>query len=334
MEAMHFPVGRLLRPPVDGRPMLTVVIDTEEEFDWSGRFDSQATATTNIALQPLAQEIFDRWGVVPTYVIDYPVAHAPEARAVLRPILDAGRCEIGAHLHPWVNPPHGGPVDNRHSYPGNLPRDQERQKLAVLTQEIEDGFGHRPTIYKAGRYGIGPATAEILEALQYRIDVSVVPHTSFRRLGGPDFNGYPDLPFETERGFVALPLSVEFVGVAAFGGQAVYPAISGKLGRRLRLPGILARAKLLERLRLSPEGHTLDDLIRQTRAAISRGQRFFMLTYHSSSLLPAATSYVRNEADRASFLSTLDQYFSFFIEECGGRPESISAAAAQLQSRP
>jgi hypothetical protein len=330
---MHFPVGRLLRPSTDRCPILTVVIDTEEEFDWSAPFDPQATATTNLAFQPLAQAIFDRWGVVPTYVIDYPVAHSPEARAVLRPIFDDGRCEIGAHLHPWVTPPHGGPVDNRHSYPGNLPREQEKQKLAALTREIEEGFGRRPTVYKAGRYGIGPATAGILTELDYRIDASVVPHTSFRQSEGPDFNGYPDQPFETAAGLVALPLSVGFVGALASAGRTIYPVVSGTLGMGLHLPGICARMKLLERLRLSPEGHSLNDLMRQTRAALSQGQRFFMLTYHSSSLLPGATSYVRDEADREAFLSTLDRYFEFFLKDCGGRVQAISAAAQDLSGR-
>lgn len=327
---MDFPVNKLLVPPADWPPTLTVVIDTEEEFDWSAPFDRQSTATENISRQGLAQAIFDRHGVVPAYVIDYPVASSPEARSVLAPIRTEGRCEIGAHLHPWVNPPHEEVVDNFHSYPGNLAPELEKRKLGILASSIEEGFGQRPTIYKAGRYGIGPATAATLVELGFKADVSVVPHTSFRQSQGPDFNEFPDIPFETEGSLIALPLSVGFVGSLAFAGPSIYPRLSGRGGMRLHFPGIFSRLRLLERLRLSPEGHSLNDMIRQTEAAMAEGQRFFMLTYHSSSLLPGAAPYVRNDSDLVAFLATLDGYLSFFLGAAGGRSLSISQAACAM----
>src|SRR3954447_16433300 len=155
-------VRKLLKPPTSWPPTLIVVIDTEEEFDWSKPFDPAADSVTNIGFQSLAQDIFDGYDLVPTYVVDYPVASTPAAVAVLRRFAAEGRCEIGAHLHPWVNPPAEGPVDVRHSYPGNLPSDIERRKLIALTDTIAASFGSRPTVYKAGRYGIGSATPAIL----------------------------------------------------------------------------------------------------------------------------------------------------------------------------
>jgi hypothetical protein len=330
---MEFSCKRRLPPPADREPILTVVIDTEEEFDWSAPFDPQATSVTNIESQVLAQEVFDRYGVVPTYVIDYPVATSDQALAVLRPIADSGRCEIGAHLHPWVNPPLTGAVNSWHSFPGNLPEDLERQKLDALTRCIEQRFARRPTIYKAGRYGIGASTEKILHGLGFEFDVSVVPHTDFSPLGGPDFTDFPDQPFEMASGVVELPLSVNFVGRLAKLGAKLYPNISGAVGSKLHLPGLVSRMKLLERLRLSPEGHSLEDMIRQTRSAIAEGQRFFMLTYHSSSLLPGATSYIRTEADRRRFLESLDRYIAFFLSECGGCADAVSAVGRTLRDR-
>lgn len=328
-HATFTPVRRLSLP--DGSPpLLCVVIDTEEEFDWSAPFDASATATTNISHQPLAQAVFDRHGVVPTYVIDYPVAASAEARAVLGGFADAGRAEIGAHLHPWVNPPAGGPVDAYHSYPGNLPPGQERAKLAALTDCITGGFGRRPTVYKAGRYGLGPATDGILAELGYRIDASIVPHTDFSSDGGPDFTDLPNAPFVTKAGVLALPLSVHFAGFFARLGPRFYPRIAAAPCRRLHFPGIAARLRLLERLRLSPEGNPLADLMRHTRAAMAQGERLFMLTYHSSSLLPGATPYVRSGRDRERFLEALDRYLSFFLSACGGRTAPLSAVAASL----
>src|SRR3546814_10955242 len=80
-----------------------------------------------------------------------------------------------------------------HSFPTRrssdlLPPELEHAKLAALTEAIAGAFGARPVVYKAGRYGVGPATAGILEALGYRIDVRVVPFTDFSDDGGPDFS--------------------------------------------------------------------------------------------------------------------------------------------------
>jgi hypothetical protein len=306
-------------------PILTVVIDTEEEFDWSAPFDRNATGVSNIAEQPLAQSIFDDHGMVPIYVVDYPVAAEPSSRDILRRIADENRCEIGAHLHPWVSPPYEGPTDVFHSYPGNLSASLERRKLEVLTQAISDGFGLRAIAYKAGRYGIGPATFQTLVDLRYRIDVSVVPYTDFSRQQGPDFRDCGPRPFRVGPSLVELPLSVDFVGCLARRGRSLYPVLASPWGVRLRLPSIAARLGLLERIRLSPEGHSLDDMKRLTRAALADGQRFFMLTYHSSSLLPGSTPYVRDSADRRAFLSTLDAYLRFFARDCGGSMGKISA---------
>ena len=69
-------------------------------------FSRDARATRSIPAQALAHEVFDPLGVVPTYVIDHPVATDPQAVAFLRGLQADGRAEIGAHLHPWVSPPH------------------------------------------------------------------------------------------------------------------------------------------------------------------------------------------------------------------------------------
>jgi hypothetical protein len=316
--------------PPDWPPTLTVVIDTEEEFDWDADFDPGATSTANIAHQPLAQAIMDRYGIVPTYVVDYPVAATPGAAKVLRGIAESGRCEIGAHLHPWVSPPHQGPVDAFHSYPGNLPPALEREKLERLSAQIAEAFGQRPIVYKAGRYGLGPSTFATLKALGFDIDVSVVPHTDFSAHQGPDFTGFPAAPFRAENGIAELPLSVHFIGALAAQGPSLFSWASKGPLARMRAPGVLSRLGLLERLRLSPEGHSLDDMIRQTRAALHRGERYFMLTYHSSSLLPGANGYVRDEAERAEFLAKLEGYFAFFVGDTAGQAKRVTEAARSL----
>ena len=180
-----FPGRRDLHIPASWPPTLVVVIDTEEEFDWDAPFDPGSVSVRNIDEQWRAQTVFDDHGIRPTYLVDYPVAANPASRAVLRAFAASGRCDIGAHLHPWVTPPHEGPVNARTSFAGNLPAALERAKLAALTTMIEDGFGQRPAVYRAGRYGVGPSTMGILAALGYKVDSSVVPFTDFSAGMGP-----------------------------------------------------------------------------------------------------------------------------------------------------
>ena len=308
--------------PVDHPPLLLVVVDTEEEFDWRLPHARENTSVSAIAAQGLAQEVFARHGIVPTYVIDYPVATTAAAVEVLKPYAERGQCRIGAHLHPWVNPPYRETVTAYNSYPGNLPPDLEREKLVALTAAISEAFGSRPVVYKAGRYGVGPATTETLEGLGYLIDISVVPYTSFSADGGPDFTQIDFHPtwFGARRQLLEIPLSCGFCGQLRSFGPAIFPHVAGPAGMRLRLPGMLARSGLLERIRLTPEGVDLAANIRLARSLYAQGCRIFTLAYHSPSLVPGMTPYVSSAAELAAFLETMDHFFTFFTEGLGGRP--------------
>ena len=55
--------GRLVRLPDDHPPLLLVVIDTEEEFDWHRPHARDNTNVTAIAAQGPAQEIFAKHGL-------------------------------------------------------------------------------------------------------------------------------------------------------------------------------------------------------------------------------------------------------------------------------
>jgi len=311
----------------DGPPLLLVVIDTEEEFDWARPLARENRGVTNLAAQQRAHRIFERYGVVPTYVIDHPVAAQPDGYRPLAELLADRRCEIGAHLHPWVNPPFDETVNNRNSYPGNLPPALEREKLARLTDAIAERFGFRPTVYKAGRYGVGPATAGTLEALGYEIDASVVPMTDFTLEEGPDFTACGARPywFGAGRPILEVPLSVGFAGALASRGRTVYPAIASRLGLKLHAPGIFARLGLLDRIKLTPEGVVHAEHRALTEAMRVRNHRVFSFTYHSPSLAPGNTPYVRDEPGLQRFLDTIERYFDYFFGTLGGRATTLTA---------
>lgn len=307
-------------------PELLIVVDTEEEFDWSAPFSREARATTSIEAQARAHAIYDRFGVVPTYVIDHPVATDPRAVAFLKGLRDAGKAEIGAHLHPWVTPPHVEAVTTRNSYQCNLPPSLERAKIETLTAAIEAAFGERPKAFKAGRYGFGPNTRQVLAELGYEVDCSLVPHTDFSADGGPDFRGQPDHPhwLDEGRGLLEVPLSVGYLGALPALGERLDWLFDNPKAARLHVPGLLARAGLVSRSRLTPEGTPADEQCRLIEAMAARGHRLFSLTYHSPSLAPGHTPYVRDEADLMAFLANIEQVLAFFRDRMGGRFTTLS----------
>jgi hypothetical protein len=321
--------------PSDQPPLLVVVVDTEAEFDWARERPRRAAGATSVKCQVHTQRLYERYGVRPTLVLDYPVSSTPEGYEYIRELHRSGACEIGAHLQPWDNPPFLEQKTDENSFPGNLPLELERAKLAQLTQTIRDNIGVQPRIYKAGRYGVGRATAGILAELGYEIDVSVHPGTDFSAQFGPNFSQCAARPywFGDDPALLEIPLSIGYTGLLAHAGALAYPLTMNDRLKALHIPGILAHLRLLERIILTPEGISLQELRRLTRALLRSGHRVFSFTYHSPSLAPGNTPYVRTETDLRDFLRRIEQYLEFFFGEVGGRaatPFEIKSLAEKL----
>jgi hypothetical protein len=328
--------------PTAQQPMLTVVVDTEAEFDWILSRSRRADGVASVKALRQVQPIFARYNVRPTFVVDYPVSTIPEGYEVIRELYQSGVCEVGAHLQPWDAPPFVEEITDRNSYAGNLTPEVEREKLFRLTAAIVQNIGTQPRIYKAGRYGVGSATPRILAELGYEIDASVLPGTDLRRYFGPDFSNCPAHPywFGADPALLEIPLSIGYTGPLAR-----FPAIARALTthpflKALHLPGVLAHLRLLDRVVLTPEGVTFEEQRRLTRAMLRRGYRVFSLTFHSPSLAPGNTPYVRDSAQLQTFLGRIDQYLEFFMGEVGGhavtlfeiREQALRLAAASSPS--
>jgi hypothetical protein len=314
------------------RPQLAIVVDTEEEFNWREPFSRDNVATSSIPAQRLAHEIYDRFEITPTYVVDYPVAVDPAARALLGGMRAEGRAEIGAHLHPWVSPPHQEEVTPFNSYHCNLDPALERAKIATLTDAVEDGFGARPTVFKAGRYGFGRSTATAIAELGYEVDCSFVPHQSFTSDGGPSFHGTPDRPFwlDAERRVLEVPMTSGFIGAFAGAGGRLPGLFDSRVSQNIRLPGLLARSGLVARSALTPEGVSAQEQVRLIKSLLRRGHSFFTLTYHSPSLVPGNTPYVRSEAELHAFLRRIETVLRLFRDELGGGFTTLTRYRAAL----
>jgi peptidoglycan/xylan/chitin deacetylase (PgdA/CDA1 family) len=312
-----------VRFETDFRPRVVVIVDAEEEFDWQAPFSRSNVSVTTVAAQRQADSIFASFGIVPTYAIDYAIASQQSAFEPLRDLRQAGGCEIGAQLHPWVTPPHREEVSERNSYANNLPASLERQKIMVLTETIERNLGQKPRLYRAGRYGAGAVTLGILEELGYEIDCSVLPGARLHPYA-PNYAGAPAVPYwlNSPRDLLEIPVTVGTAGWMGGTGETAYRLLSSGIGMALRLPAVAARLGMVERIRLTPEGSTLDECVRLTHSMLQKSHRVFVVSYHSPSLEPGHTPYVRDAKDLQRFLSWLKGYFEFFLGELGGVPST------------
>jgi hypothetical protein len=319
------PRPAFLRAPLAGidRPLLHVVVDTEEEFDWSAPFARSNTAVSSIGGLHRGHALFRRFGIVPAYLLDHPVAIDRLAADTIGPWVEEGSCLIGSQLHTWVTPPFEEVVCPFHSFPCNLTPDLERRKLQVLTDRITEALGVRPRIYKAGRYGLDVRREAMLRELGYVVDTSVVPYRSYAGLGGgPDFFGFPDQPFwlAPDRGFLYLPNTQSLIGpLRAMLGGRVASTIYRGMGPRVRLPGLLARLRLLERISLTPEGVSLDEMCRLTEGLHALGHRVFALSLHSPSLMSGGTPYARTRAEADQLIERTERFLEFFFGKLGGQ---------------
>ncbi len=305
--------------PTSARPRLVVIVDAEEEFDWSAPFSRANSSVKTIASQFRTQRIFEKFGVCPTYAVDYPVASQEDGFVPLRELMQSGACQIGSQLHPWVTPPHEEVVCERNSFAGNLPADLERRKLEQLTDMIEQNFGSRPKLYRAGRYGAGGATASILKDLGYEVDCSVLPGQP-AGAQGPDYTGGTARPYwlDRDRSVFEIPVTTATLSLAGRFGDTLYGTLASPLGRSFRIPAVLARLGVMERIRLTPEGTTLEEAKRLTHRMLKAGHRVFAVSYHTPSLTPGNTQYVRDEKELQKFLGWIEGYLDFFLGELRG----------------
>ncbi|WP_316251083.1 polysaccharide deacetylase family protein [Sphingomonas sp. JC676] len=300
------PDALLAWPQVFGT-RFAVFVDTEEEFDWAAPFDREAGGTQAIAAMPAAHARFADHGVPLTYLVDYPVASTPKAAEILRRLIEDGRSAVGTQLHPWVNPPFEEEVGDLNSFSGNLSPELERAKLALLTDTIAANFGARPIVYRAGRYGIGPNTLGLLADLGYRADSSMRVAYDYSGEGGPDFSRIGNHAFRTgpDGSMLELPLTTVFTGMARAAGVSLYR----RLGRFPHGRGIASRLGLLSRVALTPEDMPIKEALEAVRVAVGEGVQLLNFSFHSPSVEPGHTPYVRDQADLAAFHHWWDRMF-------------------------
>ena len=177
---------------------LIITVDTEGDNQWD---PAMPRSTDNLRFIPRFQDLCERYKIPPTYLCTYDGAAPPAFDEVLRPLHQGRRAEIGAHLHPWTNPPFSrwDRSETVPAYPSELPAGVFARKLECLTGLLLGKLGAPPRSYRAGRWGLSAAHIPVLLQLGYIVDCSVTPLVSWTDRGarerGQDFSEAPVSPY-------------------------------------------------------------------------------------------------------------------------------------------
>ena len=305
---------------------LIISIDTEEEMEWGKGFKRHVECTVNNIryLEPL-HRLAQKYGIILTYLIDYPVVRNREAVAILKRYRNEGLAEIGAHLHPWCNPPYDEELTIENTFVHNLPEELQFRKMQVLTQEIAENFGHAPCSYRAGRYGFSEAFIPILESLHFAVDSSVVPFRLANKPYEPNFGvletekpyflNYRDMTRMGNSGILEVPITIGFTRPV--------PGFVEK--KYIYFPdwGIRKMVRFFFRTNLvwlRPSYATLEEMKQLTLTRVRRGVRVLNMMFHSNELMPGGSKYNRTAEDVEQYLRKLEEYFRFLFEQFPVQP--------------
>ena len=321
---------------------LIITVDTEEEGLWSNSFRAIGNTVNNVQGIPAFQAICENHRLSPVYMVNTPVLEDDSATNILRAIHDRGNCEIGCHIHPWNTPPVEHHASSENSYLCNLNEDIQRIKIEQVTAAIENRFGIRPYSFRAGRYGLDTIGAKILHDQGYEVDSSVCPFTDYSEDGGPDFRGYPWSPYYIGQtlssanlepdGLLEVPVSFGFNWSQFESAFKFYELLASKPLKHLRLRGILSRLNLLNKIKFSPEKHDATQLNKLATIYVQQGCPSMVMMFHSSSVSPGNSPYVKNADELKKFLKTIDETIDHCLNNLNMLPATLSGFSREFRN--
>lgn len=303
----------------NSKPQLAIVIHTEEEFNWDGGFyRSNNKVTHGQELIEFCEQMIAVDAKV-TLAMDYAFVSSEQGQRVINHLKSKPEADVefAAHLHPWVSPPfkdNDDQISEYSSYPGNLSKEEEFDKLKTLTDIIEEKAGFKPTTYLAGRYGVGENTYQTLSELGYTTDLSISPFANFTHQQGPDFSQFDNQVVFNDK-IKCIPHSTGYISyIGAFANYLNKdPNALPKLNNSF-IGKVLLKLLGVKRVRLSPEGFTLKEMQKLTFSLKAIGIKEFIFSFHSPSVKVGLTPYVETEKDLTQFKQNTLDYIQWFTE--------------------
>ncbi|WP_035663545.1 deacetylase [Bradyrhizobium sp. Ec3.3] len=298
-----------------------ITIDTEGDDIWSKR---SSIETRNASFLPRFQALCEKFGLKPTYLVNYEMANDRGFVEFGRDLIARGAGEIGMHLHAWNSPPVHPLTSNdawHQPFLIEYPEDEIRKKIEFHTHFLEDVFGVKMLSHRSGRWALNAFYADMLREFGFRVDCSVTPHVDWRSAGGTDYRGFPEQHYWMSKRNIALPGASSLL-------QVPMTIIN-------RSPALMIRATracenisdLPDRVRryiwpldwLRPNGSNLTSMLRILDTAISQNRPYVEFMTHSSELMPGGSPYFPSIDSIEKLYRDLNELFSQVAKHFCGR---------------
>lgn len=309
------------------RPAFLVTIDTEGDDLWSR---PRTICTENSRYLPRFQALCEAFRLKPTYLTSYEMARCPIFVDFGRAVGRSGSAEIGMHLHAWNSPPLVPLTDRdewHQPYLVEYPPGVMRDKIARLTDLLEETFATPMRSHRAGRWALNATYARLLAARGYQVDCSVTPHLNWRAeagapggAGGSDYRSFPELPYFMDPDDIGRPGTSSLLQVPAT--VMLNESLPARLlralaGRQSRLRRGLKRL-CPEHFWLRPKRGNLRAMTALLERACRERRACVEFVLHSSELMPGANPTFRTPADIERLYGDLETLFAAARERFRG----------------
>jgi len=305
----------------EAQTLVVLTIDTEPDDAWTNHLNR---SVANVRQLRRLQELLARYGAKATHLVTWRVIQESDCVELLKGLAREAQAEIGAHLHPWENPPFlASGLDVRYpAYPHELPLAAFEEKLSMLTAAITERFGP-PTSYRAGRWALAAEHLRPLEALGYEVDTSVTPLIDWRDTpgippeqggrGGVDYRFAPQGPYHPDYADVTRPGSARIVEVPL---SVAFTRRTPAFVRRrygswpILLHRVLRKAEVLRPVWATPAEQREDRLRRMTQVLLGQAAPILNISLHSSELMVDGSPYSRTGGDVEAIFRRIESILS------------------------
>lgn len=291
-----------------------LTVDTEEEWDWDGPFPEKDFSVTNLSKIPAFQSFCEQRGIRPCYFVDHPAAKGAIKNKVFAQAIKQNTCEIGAHLHPWANPPYFEKPTEANSHVVNLPIAQVEAKLDELVALFVKEFDYQPTSFRSGRWGMSSEVIKLLWSRGFTVDSSVYPYYSndfFSCQGAPIGAYWPDendvLSAGEQRNIMEIQASVGFSRKHFALANAIHDAAQSAPLKYVKAVSMLWHSHLLRKIYMSPEVMQAQDMVALARKLHQNGSPYINMFFHSSNLIANGTGFFTVEDPFEEICSRISQ---------------------------
>lgn len=300
-----------------------ITIDTEFDNGWEWQY-GDAITTANARYIPRFQELCEKYGFIPTYLITYEFVKDQAFVDYMKPKQLAGKCEIGIHPHAWNIPPKYEMEPRKDVAPGYVflkeyPDEIVYQKIKTLKEEFIKRFDCAPLSHRAARWGMNQAYFEQLDKNGILYDCSVTPFIDWSHAKGYTENScgpnYVDSPRKAHQvrgtGIIEVPMTV-------YKDHRFILNEGGNTSKKRNIKNFIRAVKGKKPLWLRPEGDNLSDLLYIVGQTQKCNADYLMFMLHSSEMMPGGSPTFDTPEKIEKLYRDLEVLFSKISEDFEG----------------